>query len=74
MRIERFEDIKAWQEARELVNLVYAAINASKSFRKDFRLVNQLQGASVSCKATKSLFNFYLYLKVLPPKFKVTFM
>ena len=26
MRIERFEDIKAWQEARNLVKLVYAAI------------------------------------------------
>ena len=23
MSIERFEDIKAWQEARKLVNLVY---------------------------------------------------
>jgi four helix bundle protein len=51
MKIERFEDIKAWQEARVLVNLVYTAINTSKSFRKDFRLVNQIQGAAVSCMA-----------------------
>ncbi len=34
-----------------LVNLVYTAINTSKSFRKDFRLVNQIQGAAVSCMA-----------------------
>jgi four helix bundle protein len=51
MKIERFEDIKAWQEARKLVNLVYSAINASKNFRKDFRLVNQIQGAAVSSMA-----------------------
>lgn len=48
MRITRFEDIEAWQEARKLVKLVYDAINASEKFRKDFRLVNQIQGAAVS--------------------------
>lgn len=48
MKIERFEEIKAWKEARQLVNLVYKAIDASKIFRKDFRLVNQIQGAAVS--------------------------
>jgi len=51
MKIERLEDIKAWKEARKLVNLVYSAINTSKIFRKDFRLVNQIQGASVSSMA-----------------------
>ena len=51
MNITRFEDIEAWQEARKLVNLVYDAINASESFQKDFRLVNQLQGAAVSSMA-----------------------
>ena len=51
MKIERFEDIKAWQEARKLVNLIYEAINSSKSFRRDFRLVNQVQGAAVSAMA-----------------------
>jgi hypothetical protein len=34
MKIERFEDIKAWQEARELVRLVYKAINNNKVFGK----------------------------------------
>ena len=51
MKIERFEDIKAWQEARELVKLVYKAINNNKVFGKDFRLVNQLQGSAVSTMA-----------------------
>jgi four helix bundle protein len=51
MKITRFEDIKAWQEARELVKLVYKAINNNKVFGKDFRLVNQLQGSAVSSMA-----------------------
>ena len=48
MKITRFEDIKAWQEARKLVKLVYEAINANERFSKDLRLVNQMQGAAVS--------------------------
>ena len=48
MKITRFEDIKAWQEARKLVKLVYEAINANERFSKDLRLVSQIQGASVS--------------------------
>jgi len=48
MKINRFEDVEAWQEARKLVNLVYKAINSSKTFLKDFRLIGQIQGAFVS--------------------------
>lgn len=48
MKITRFEDVEAWQEARKLVKLVYDAIDTSAEFRKDFRLVNQLQCAAVS--------------------------
>ena len=48
MKITRFEDIKAWQEARKLVKLVYEAINTNERFGKDLRLVNQMQGAAVS--------------------------
>lgn len=48
MKIKRFEDIEAWQEARNLVNMVYKAINESEKFQKDFRLVNQIQDAAVS--------------------------
>jgi len=48
MRITRFEDIDAWQEARKLVKMVYDVIKKSPKFRKDFRLVNQVQDAAVS--------------------------
>ncbi len=48
MKITRFEDVEAWKEARKLVKLVYDAINKNGKFRKDFRLVNQVQGAAVS--------------------------
>jgi four helix bundle protein len=51
MKITRFEDIEAWQEARKLVNLAYEAIDGNKEFSKDFRLVNQIQGAAVSTMA-----------------------
>ena len=51
MKITRFKDIKAWQEARELVKFVYKAINKNKEFGKDFRLVNQIQGSAVSTMA-----------------------
>ena len=48
MKITRFEDIDAWKEARKLVKMVYSVIKKSKEFRKDFRLINQMQDASVS--------------------------
>jgi len=48
MKITRFEDVKAWQEARKLVKMVYEVINKSPKFRGDFRLVNQVQDAAVS--------------------------
>jgi four helix bundle protein len=48
MKIERFEDIEAWQEARKLVRFVYEAVNKNPEFKRDFRLVNQIQAAAVS--------------------------
>lgn len=48
MKITRFEDIDAWQEARKLVNMVYVVIKGSPEFRRDFHLVNQIQDAAVS--------------------------
>jgi len=48
MKIERFEDLECWQQTRVLVNMVYSAINNSKSFQKDYRLVDQITGAAVS--------------------------
>ena len=47
MKIERFEDIEAWKEARILVNIVYEATNLD-SFKKDFTLASQMRKASVS--------------------------
>jgi four helix bundle protein len=43
----RFEDIKAWQEARSLTNLIYRA-SKEGLFLKDFALRDQIQRASVS--------------------------
>ena len=51
MKIERFEDIMAWQEARQLVKQVYKAIASNKEFAKDFRLANQIQASAVSTMA-----------------------
>ena len=48
--IERFEDIKAWQAARELVLAVYRVSGRGK-FEKDFGLRDQIQRASVSVMA-----------------------
>ena len=48
MRINRFEEIQAWQEARILVQMVYDAVKTNNDFQMDFRLVNQIQSASVS--------------------------
>ncbi len=45
--IERFEDIKAWQAARDLVSAVYRVSGRGK-FEKDFGLRDQIRRASVS--------------------------
>ena len=50
MKIERFEDIKAWQEARKLTKLVYTLTGRS-SFAKDHGLRNQTRRAAVSAMA-----------------------
>ncbi|MEW5718899.1 MAG: four helix bundle protein [Chloroflexota bacterium] len=46
-KIERFEDLKAWQKARVLANAVYD-LTERAVFAKDLRLRNQLQGAAGS--------------------------
>jgi four helix bundle protein len=46
-KIERFEDIIAWQKARVLTKEVYAATKVG-SFIKDFGLKDQIQRSSVS--------------------------
>ena len=48
MQIKRFEDLRCWQEARKLVNMVYEAIKNSPQFQKDYRLVGQITDAAIS--------------------------
>jgi len=48
MKIERFEDIKAWQEARTLVKIVYEAVKANSGFGSDYKFREQVQSAAVS--------------------------
>lgn len=45
--IKRFEEIEAWQTARELSRLVYALSNQG-AFARDFGLVDQMRRAAVS--------------------------
>jgi four helix bundle protein len=47
MKIERFEDIEAWQLARELARNVYVLTKKTK-FSKDYGLKNQIQDAAGS--------------------------
>lgn len=46
-KIEKFEDIIAWQKAMELSSFVYEVTNKEK-FSKDFGLKDQIRRASVS--------------------------
>lgn len=45
--IERFEDIKAWQLAREICKLIHG-FTLRPAFSKDYRLVGQIKGSSGS--------------------------
>ena len=48
MKIEKFEDIKAWQEARILVNIIYDAVESNKGFTGDYKFREQIHSAAVS--------------------------
>lgn len=50
MAIKRFEDIRAWQEARNLVKMIYILTDKG-NFAKDFGLRDQIRRASVSVMA-----------------------
>jgi four helix bundle protein len=45
--IKRFEDLKCWQNAREMCQLVYRFTRKDK-FSKDYSLVNQIRDSSGS--------------------------
>lgn len=49
-KIERFENIEAWQKARELVNRVYKVSSYSR-FGKDFDLQHQVRRSAISVMA-----------------------
>jgi four helix bundle protein len=46
-KVERFEDLIAWQKARWLTRDIYRATRVGE-FRKDYGLASQIQRASVS--------------------------
>ncbi len=48
MKINRFEDLERWQEARKLVNMVYVAVKSNRAFQADNRLKDQSTGAAIS--------------------------
>jgi four helix bundle protein len=50
VKIERFEDIEAWKQARILTNEIYTVSEIGK-FSKDFSLKDQIRRASVSVMA-----------------------
>ena len=50
MRIERFEDIVAWQKARKLVKAIYE-LTSTDPLLHDFRLRDQLRSAAISIPA-----------------------
>ena len=46
-KIEKFEDIRAWQSAREVVNRIYE-ISQDEKFKRDYTLGDQIKRASIS--------------------------
>ena len=51
MRIQRFEDIKAWQEARILVNQIYSIVRTLPSFTREYRFRDQITSSAISIMA-----------------------
>ena len=47
MKIERFEELEIWKEARELCKVIRSLTRKSQ-FSKDFKLVGQINGSSGS--------------------------
>ena len=72
MKIQKFEDMKVWQDARTFVNQIYTSTSNQK-FSKDFGLRDQIQRASVSIMSNiaegyerdsnKELIRFLIYSK-----------
>ncbi len=50
MKVNRFEDLDCWKEARVLVRKVYEATR-DRAFQRDFQLAGQIQSAAASVMA-----------------------
>ncbi|MCX5804382.1 MAG: four helix bundle protein [Proteobacteria bacterium] len=50
MKIEKFEDIEAWKEARCVVHSVYSVCSVNE-FKRDYSLVDQIKRAAISIMA-----------------------
>ncbi len=48
MKINRFEDIKAWQKARILTNMIYQVARDNKPLWNDYKFREQITAAAVS--------------------------
>lgn len=48
MKINRFEELDCWKEARMLVGMIYKTVSHSIGFKKDLRLTNQVTAAGIS--------------------------
>lgn len=46
--INRFEDLKVWQKARQLCSDIHSGIKSSEMFSKDFQLKDQISRSSGS--------------------------
>ncbi len=49
-KVNRFEDLECWKEARKFVKLIYE-ITKKKEFRKDFILISQVRKSVISSMA-----------------------
>lgn len=47
-KVTQFEDLRIWQEARELVGIIYVSIDNHALASKDWGFRNQIQTAAVS--------------------------
>jgi four helix bundle protein len=46
-KIEHFEELKSWQKARQMTNLIYS-LTDQPGFARDFQLCNQIRNAASS--------------------------
>jgi four helix bundle protein len=71
MKVERFEDLDVWKEARDLVSIVYEAAKENGALQKDYRFRDQINAAAVSvmsniaegfCRRTNREFVQFLFI------------